>query len=148
MPLSSSSIVGVQHQVTVTSKELSIGGRVHRHFVASFHSPNLHKHTHSVTYSLKCVECTSSFLSSLCPYLDFSRAVIHHAMLSSHGAAAVEFGGVEGHLLYLGDAADGVNLTRTCLVPFQPFKEKLLEQGGLAPCWYHLDLSVAKTQRC
>lgn len=34
-------VVGVQHQVTVTPKELSIRGWVHRYFVTFFHTPNL-----------------------------------------------------------------------------------------------------------
>lgn len=34
-------IVGVQHQVTVTSKELSIGGWVHGCFITFFNTPNL-----------------------------------------------------------------------------------------------------------
>lgn len=42
--------VGVQHQVTVTPKELSVCGWVHRHFVTFFHTPNLQRPT-SVTLS-------------------------------------------------------------------------------------------------
>lgn len=41
MLLSASRVVAVQHQVTVTSKELSMGGWVHQHFIFSFHTPNL-----------------------------------------------------------------------------------------------------------
>lgn len=48
MLLSASRVVAVQHQVTVTSKELSMGGWVHQHFIFSFHTPDLQKIT-SVT---------------------------------------------------------------------------------------------------
>ena len=62
-------------------------------------------------------------------------------MLGRHGLVVVEGGGVEGHLGHLGDAADGVGLARACaLVLVLPVAEELLEQGGLAPCWQHLDL--------
>lgn len=39
--LSASVVVRVQQQVTVTSKELPIGGFIHSYLIASFHSPNL-----------------------------------------------------------------------------------------------------------
>lgn len=80
------------------------------------------------------------------PHLDFPRAVIHHAMLGSHDLVAVECGGIKGNLLHLGDASDGVGLTRACgLVLVQPVEEELLEQGGLAPCWHYLHLHTSET---
>ena len=41
VPLVASLLVGVEHQVTVTSIELSIGARVHFYFVTCFHTPDL-----------------------------------------------------------------------------------------------------------
>ena len=66
-------------------------------------------------------------------------------MLSSHNTVAVEFGGIKGNLLYLGNGAHGVGLARG--LSLQPSEEELLKQGGLRPCWYHLDLSRGEILR-
>ena len=69
-------------------------------------------------------------------YLDLALAVVHHVVLGGHVVVGVEGGGVEGHLLHLGDAADGVGLTGARgLVLVLPVTEELLEQSGLASCW-------------
>lgn len=78
------------------------------------------------------------------PYLYFPGAIIHHAMLGSHDIVAVEFGGVEGNLLHLSDATNGVSLTWACgLILVQPVEEELLKQGGLTPGRHYLDLSMS-----
>ena len=74
-------------------------------------------------------------------YLDCPRAVVHHAVLGSHDFVVVKFGGVEGDLLHIGDATDGVGLTwASGLILVQPVVEELLEEGALSPCWHHYDL--------
>lgn len=80
--------------------------------------------------------------------LDFAGAVIHHAVLGSHGSATMQFGGVEGDLLNVGDSTDGVGLTWACgLILVQPVKEELLKHGGFTPCWHDLDLHKSQTPR-
>lgn len=41
MLLSASITVGIQHQVTVSSIEVSVAGWVHRGFITSLHTPDL-----------------------------------------------------------------------------------------------------------
>lgn len=73
--------------------------------------------------------------------LDFSRAVVHHAVLGCHGFVGVQRGGVEGDLLDAGDAADSVGLARASgLILVLPVGEELLEKGGLTTSRHHLDL--------
>jgi len=60
----------------------------------------------------------------------------------------MEFGGVEGNLLHVGNATDDVGLARPGgLVLVQPVEEELLEKGGLAPRWQNLDLFISEADR-
>lgn len=74
--------------------------------------------------------------------LDFPGAVVHHAMLGSHGWVFVEFGGVEGDLLHLGDFPEDVRgAGASGLILVQPVVEELFKQRGLAPFWQDLHLT-------
>lgn len=76
-------------------------------------------------------------------YLFLSTAVIHHAVLGGHGGGLVQAGGVEGHLLDLGDAVGNVGHAQALgLVFVPPVLEELLEERRLAHLWQDLHLSV------
>lgn len=65
-------------------------------------------------------------------YLDLALAIIHHTVLGGHSVAGVQFGGIEGDLLYFGYLADGVSLTGACRLVFvSPVREELLKESRL-----------------
>lgn len=81
-------------------------------------------------------------------YLDLALAIIHHAVLGCHGLVGVQAGGIEGHLLHFGYAADGEGLTGArSLVFVPPVAEELLKQSGLSSPWKYLDLWGEPGQR-
>lgn len=58
--------------------------------------------------------------------------LVHHPMLSRHGARVMESGGIEGNLLDLGDFVGHVGGSQPhCMVRVTPDFEELLEQRGL-----------------
>lgn len=77
------------------------------------------------------------------PHLLVPGAVVHHAVLGGHGGRVVEAGGVEGHLLDLGDAVGDVGHAQALgLVLVAPVLEELLEERRLAHLGQDLHLSV------
>lgn len=77
------------------------------------------------------------------PHLLLAAAVVHHAVLGGHGRRAVEGGGVEGHLLDLGDAVGDVGHAQALgLIPVPPVLEELLEERRFAHLWQDLHLGV------
>lgn len=85
----------------------------------------------------------STNVQSLSSHLFLSAAVIHHAVLGGHGGGVVQAGGVEGHLLDLGDAVGDVGHAQAlCLIFVPPVFEELLEERRLAHLWQDLHLSV------
>lgn len=81
-------------------------------------------------------------------YLDFPGPIVHHAMLGGHGLVGVQRGGVEGDLLHVRNATDGVGLAGARgLVLVFPVGEELLEERSLAPCWHDLDLQAEEMNR-
>lgn len=77
------------------------------------------------------------------PHLLLAAAVVHHAVLGGHGRRAVEGGGVEGHLLDLGDAVGDVGHAQALgLIPVPPVLEELLEERRFAHLRQDLHLGV------
>lgn len=69
-------------------------------------------------------------------------------MLGGHGSRLVEFGGIEGNLIHLGDATSDERLCWACaLILVQPVEEELLKQHGLSPCCQDLDLFTSDVDR-
>lgn len=76
-------------------------------------------------------------------YLLFTAAVIDHAVLGGHGSRTVQGGGVEGHLLDLGDAIGAVGQAQALrLLSVPPVLEELFEERRLARLWQDLHLGV------
>lgn len=76
-------------------------------------------------------------------HLLFAAAVVHHAVLGRHGRGTVQGGGVEGHLLDLGDAVGAVGHAQALrLLSVPPVLEELLEERRLAHLWQDLHLGV------
>lgn len=68
-------------------------------------------------------------------------------MLGCHGPVGVQGGGIEGHLLHFGYAADGVGLTGACSLVFvSPVTEELLKQSRLTSGRKHLDLGGTRVR--
>lgn len=76
-------------------------------------------------------------------HLFLSAAIIHHAVLGSHGGGVVQGGGIKGHLLNLGDAVSDVGHAQAlCLIFVPPVLEELLEERRLSHLWQDLDLCL------
>lgn len=81
-------------------------------------------------------------------HLHLALAIIHHAVLRSHGLVGVQGGGVEGHLIHFGDTANGVGLTGAGRLIFVlPVAEELLEQSCLGSSREDLDLCREASRR-
>lgn len=78
-------------------------------------------------------------------HLDLAFAIVHHAVLRSHGGVGVQRGGVKGHLLHFGDATDNVGLCGAGRLIFVlPVNEELLEERRLRSSRKDLDLCVTR----
>lgn len=74
-------------------------------------------------------------------YLQLARAIVHHAVLSSHGFVGVQAGCIKGDLLHSGDFPNSVGLPWACgLIFILPVAEELFKQSGLPTGRQHLDL--------
>ncbi len=150
MLLAASLTVAVEDEVTVSTIEVTVGGGIHRHLCTILNTPNLKATTQT---TCKADRTSLNYLSidyqklSAHSYLDLALAIIHHAMLGCHGPVGVQGGGVEGHLLHFGDAANGVGLAGTCSLIFvPPVAEELLEQSRLSSSWKYLNLQERRVR--
>lgn len=124
-------LVAVQNEVAVTPKELPMGGGVHCDSVSALYTPDLQpkrKRTRGVSHAEPTEDRGFAVPASYRPqtlrkftladrksvYLDLAGAVVHHAVLGSHGLVSVQGGGIEGHLLHLRNLANCVGLGGTC----------------------------------
>lgn len=74
-------------------------------------------------------------------YLHLARAIIHHAVLGSHGFVGVQTACVKGDLLHFGNSPNSVGFPwASGLILILPVAEELFKQCGLPASGQHLDL--------